>query len=122
MHSSGVGRLAAYFFISLVASTSVAGKTPTPPRVLNHGDWVRSNDYPSEGVEINHPAEVDFRLVISEKGRATSCAIMRSSGSKVLDEWTCALVIRRARFKPAKDADGHVTQGSYFETVKWLPR
>lgn len=117
-----IAKLATYLLLGSVAASSAYGKTPQPPRVLNHGDWVTSDDYPHEGVEISHPVSVDFRLAINGKGLAEKCMIMRGSGSKVLDEWTCNLVMSRARFKPAKDENGKVTQGSYFETVKWLPR
>jgi hypothetical protein len=122
LNKLGFRGLGVLVVLTVMASGATAAKRPQPPRVLNHGDWVTSADLPASGAEISEPVSVDFRLAIDEDGRAKACTIMRGSGSKILDEWTCALVMKRARFKPAKDAEGKATQGSYFETVRWLPR
>ena len=45
-------------------------------------------------------------LLINPSGGVETCSIVLSSGSPSLDQATCALLHKRARFTPAKDATG----------------
>ena len=64
-----------------------------------------------------------FRLEIAADGRVTSCTITGSSGYLALDQATCALVSRRAKFQPARGNDGEPVAGSYANTIDWqLPK
>jgi len=49
----------------------------------------------------------------------SDCAIRQSSGSQLLDDWTCGLLKRRARFTPALDAAGKPTEGQFDHLVSW---
>ncbi|MBA4748473.1 MAG: energy transducer TonB, partial [Sphingopyxis sp.] len=60
-----------------------------------------------------------FRVAIGPDGRVTGCDITSSSGHADLDQETCKLVTRRARFDPALDRDGNPTTGSYSNRVRW---
>jgi protein TonB len=47
-----------------------------------------------------------LRLRIEPNGRPSRCDVMRGFGNSVADQWTCALVMQRAVFRPALDARG----------------
>lgn len=63
--------------------------------------------------------EVAFDLQITSGGFIRDCAITQSSGSKAIDEETCRLVTRRARFTPALDAEGSPIDSKYAAKVVW---
>lgn len=101
---------------------------PPPPPALpavrasprgNPGSWATNDDYPPgaqrEGVE----GTTSFRLEVGTDGRVTGCSITGSSGSAELDNKTCQLMQRRARFNPAKDTSGNAVAGSYSSRVRW---
>ncbi len=62
---------------------------------------------------------VGFTLAISPTGDVSTCEVTLSSGAVELDDHTCALLTRRAKFTPARDADGNATTGSYSNRVRW---
>ncbi|MGB3472059.1 MAG: energy transducer TonB, partial [Erythrobacter sp.] len=49
---------------------------------------------------------VGYTLLINTEGRATDCAVTRTSGDRALDVETCNLLLRHARFVPATNAKG----------------
>jgi len=60
-----------------------------------------------------------FRLTVNADGRVSDCQITGSSGHADLDEAACKNLTRRARFRPALDANGNPTTGSYSNAVRW---
>lgn len=79
--------------------------TPQPAagdlRTLFSGD-----DYPAEAQRNGEEGTVQAELSVDERGRVTSCTVIRSSTHRSLDEATCGIVRRRARFNPARDVNG----------------
>jgi len=64
--------------------------------------------------------DVGVDLVISKRGRVIHCTVYQSSGHEVLDDATCEIFVKRARFKPAIDADGNPIEEKYHASpVKW---
>ena len=68
---------------------------------------ITGRDYPP-GVQERWPrgAAIYLRLRIEPNGRPSRCDVMRSFGDSLADQWTCALVMQRATFRPALDARG----------------
>lgn len=83
------------------------------------GSWVGESDYPTGELRLRHAGAVGFTLAIAASGQVTSCAVTRSSGFPVLDETTCRLLARRARFQPAHDDQGRPVAGQFASTVRW---
>ena len=77
------------------------------------------DDYPANAIRAEQQGRVQMRLTISAKGRISNCQITRSSGSYILDETSCTLLRRRARFSPARDAAGDATEGVYEQGIDW---
>ena len=49
----------------------------------------------------------------------TNCTITSSTGHPDLDEATCRLLPRRARFTPAKGSDGNEMPDTYTGRITW---
>ena len=94
--------------------TPVAAKPANDP-----GAWVLTSDYRSSWLNRGYEGTATFRLSIGANGRVQDCTITRSTGHGALDEATCKLVMRRARFNPAKDDTGTIVAGNYSSAIRW---
>lgn len=81
--------------------------------------WVSEADYPSRELRLGQSGAVGFVLAVDAAGRVSGCTVTRSSGYAGLDDVTCRLVSRRARFEPSRDERGLATPGTYQGTVRW---
>jgi TonB family protein len=66
-----------------------------------------ADDYPADAQSRGEQGTVLARLSIDSRGAVNRCEIARSSGSSSLDEATCRILKRRARFTPARDSSGN---------------
>jgi len=89
---------------------------PHPPLLRN--EIFVPADYPKK-LDSTVEGRVRFTLEVGPDGRTKNCKIDSSSGSSRLDETTCRLAIRRARFDPARDADGKPTHGIWTSSIRW---
>ena len=81
--------------------------------------WVTTSDYPTRDLREGNRGRVGFSLTIGADGKVESCLVTRSSGFAGLDDATCRMVTRRARFTPASDETGAVVTGAYSGTIRW---
>ena len=89
----------------------------------NPGNWANANDYPSRALREEREGVTRFSVTIDTNGRVSDCRVTGSSGHSDLDEATCKNIQRRARFRPALDAAGNPTTGTYSNAVRWqIPR
>jgi protein TonB len=96
------------------------GFDPVAARARNDPSrWLTDNDYRPNWARRELTGLAGFRLQIAADGRVTGCSITRSTGHAELDEATCALVARRARFEPARGTSGEPVAGSYSGSVLW---
>ena len=85
--------------------------------------WLGGNDYPASAIASDKEGAATVALEVDETGRATACAVTSSSGSAALDDRTCALLMERARFSPARDEAGKAVRSTYVQRVAWqIPR
>jgi TonB family protein len=80
--------------------------------------WVHDGDYPESASTRRISGLVKFRLDVDGKGNPVACHILNSSGYWVLDERSCSLLLVRAKFRPARDANGVGVTAS-FTSVWW---
>jgi protein TonB len=78
-----------------------------------------SDDYPVDALRRNEQGTVATRLRIDSNGRVSGCTIVASSGSRSLDDATCKILTERARFSPARDAEGEAVPDTYDQRVTW---
>jgi protein TonB len=83
------------------------------------GEWVTNADYRPRWIREEMSGSARFTLAIDAGGKVTGCTITRSTGHAALDEATCQLVTKRARFEAARDSTGKPVAGSYSNTVNW---
>src|SRR5437764_1488841 len=100
------------FWIALAAQLSA----PTPTNF----HWVSYDDVPQYLIEKNNGTwAVGTRLVVAPSGKLERCDIDTSSGVAELDEYTCVLLLKRARFQPARWTDGSPVYGAYRTVITW---
>lgn len=89
-----------------------------PPRHLSGS--LSNADYPSGLGEAGIGGTVSVLYAVEVDGRVGDCRIVRSSGSRALDETTCRLIERRFRFAPARDRDGRPVRSRIEENHSWI--
>lgn len=85
----------------------------------NAGLWVSSDDYPARALREGREGAVTVQLGIGPDGRVFTCGIRLSSASDDLDLAACRMIMRRARFDPALDANGRPTIAMWPIAVRW---
>ena len=80
-----------------------------------------ADDYPQAALRRGEQGTVAFALSIDRRGRVERCDIATSSGSENLDRATCSILQRRARFTPARDADGQAAADTTNGRIRWQP-
>jgi protein TonB len=65
-----------------------------------------ADDYPLSSQANGEEGTVQARLTVDTNGRVSRCDIVRSSGHQTLDDTTCNILEKRARFVPARNSDG----------------
>ncbi|QDP19874.1 energy transducer TonB [Sphingomonas xanthus] len=68
---------------------------------------VTNRDFP-EAIQRRWPrgGRIFVRVRVEPNGRPSQCDVLRSFGDAASDQWTCSLVMSRATFRPATDANG----------------
>jgi TonB family protein len=102
---------------------SGAESSPLPAEAQRFGQslasYVSVDDYPLSALLSGIEGVVGFRLYIDASGRVSRCAVSRSSGSPALDVKTCQIFLERARFTPARDAQGRATTDMLASRIVW---
>lgn len=81
--------------------------------------YVNDTDYPDRALRANETGNSVARLTVGADGRVTACVTVASSGSKSLDEATCSVFSKRARFSPAIGSDGRPTADAHIGRLRW---
>ncbi len=81
--------------------------------------WVTNDDYPPSAQRDAVEGTTGFALTVGADGRVTGCSVTSSSGSSLLDDTACRLLMRRARFNPAKDANGTAMGDTFRSRFRW---
>ncbi len=78
-----------------------------------------TDDYPQAALRRDEQGTVAFALAINDRGRVERCYIAESSGSATLDEATCSILAKRARFIPGRSADGETVADITNGRIRW---
>ena len=79
----------------------------------NSRSWFNVDDYPVKMLRSDSEAIVNFRIMVDTAGRPQSCHIQVSTRPKEFDEVVCKIMMKRARFHPALDAQGQPVNSFY---------
>ena len=108
--------------LALLAALAVAPDPEGPRRAQSAGNlaqYFSNDDYPVEALRRGAQGTVAFRLDIDATGIPTGCTIEQSSGDAALDQATCDIARTRARFRPARDAQGRPVPDTHAARVTW---
>ena len=76
-----------------------SSRPPTPRG--NSALWITGHDYPSSALRNKIFGKVQLDLTVNPDGRVELCKIRKSSGDLGLDDTSCRLLTRRARYRPS---------------------
>lgn len=100
---------------------SVPPTPPPPPSPLarpvapiDPQTWVTSDDYPAIALRGDAGGVVRFVLDVGPTGSPTACTVTGSSGTRLLDDVACDVLMARARFRPALDERGKPRAARYY--------
>jgi hypothetical protein len=97
-----------------MATMSHAAEAITAPRY-----WLSIDDYPDAMWREHKGGIVPFRLVIDEDGTVKDCLVIVEQRGP-FEEAVCKAVGKRARFKPALDADKKPMRSYWMQVVNFL--
>jgi periplasmic protein TonB len=80
---------------------------------------IHEEDYPASALANREEGRAAFTLNVLDNGRVGGCVITRSTGSSALDHATCAIMVRRARFTPARDSNGNPAADTVSGSLEW---
>lgn len=78
-----------------------------------------SDDYPGIAILKEQMGTVSMVLLVDEQGSVADCTTVETSGVAALDAQSCAIVKKRARFKPAIGLDGRPAKSGYRQRITW---
>lgn len=107
-------------FIATSAAAQYAAARPIPRG--NIGSWLDVGAVPPAMLKKLKKKKIitRFTLSVGVDGRVTGCTHDGRKGlEKEFGEFTCSQLLRRARFSPAKDAQGSPVIGSYSSVATW---
>ena len=103
-----------------LATPPPAATAPAPPDpASNLVGLVTADDYPLEALQLGQQGTVNMRMHVGTDGQVKRCEIVQSSQSESLDATSCGIMIDRARFAPARDANGRAVEGTYEQRLTW---
>jgi protein TonB len=120
--------IATAFLIFVQSAVGVAMSAPPPPSPdvargpQAHGtaaSLFSKDDYPAAAAGTGAHGKVVARLTIDTTGRVAGCTIMQSSGYGVLDQATCSILRRRARYGPGIDKHWQPVVSTVTESIVW---
>ncbi|MEA3011336.1 MAG: periplasmic protein TonB [Sphingomonadales bacterium] len=80
---------------------------------------IDNSDFPPS---VARGGTVYLRFTVAPNGRISDCAVTRSSGSRELDSLTCRLIVRRFRYRPARNAEGDPIASEVLGEQEWSER
>jgi periplasmic protein TonB len=97
---------------------ATGGAVATPAQRLPGG--IKDSDYPDAAYRARIGGSLTTQFVVGVNGRVTNCSVTESSGNADLDEGTCRLVMRRYRYRPARDARGQPVPVTLSTDHSWI--
>lgn len=93
-----------------------AAVAPVKPAITG---LFRANDYPSLMASRGEEGPVAMAILAAPDGRVDNCTVFLSSRYKDLDDYTCDIIKKRAKFAPVTGEDGKPAYGLYNQIVTW---
>lgn len=95
------------------------GRASVAPAPVQGSGLMMVNDYPNAALRSGQQGMVWVELSIDAAGKPVFCEIVHSSGFSALDDKSCFILMKRARFAPARDAAGQPIASLYRSRMDW---
>ncbi|MBB5712511.1 energy transducer TonB [Sphingomonas xinjiangensis] len=102
-------------FILLATLAIIQPAIPKDP-----GAWIGPDDYPKSSMRKNEFGVVGFAILVRPDGNPEKCEVIVPTRFEDLNQYSCRLLMRRARFKPAVGPDGKPAYGIYRSATSWF--
>ena len=111
----------------LLATALVAATVPTAAATdaskekrMRQMTEVMFKNYPPRALAAGEQGSVFFIVKLDDRGSPTSCDVTHGSGFPLLDQETCAMIVRHGTFKQVIGANGDALKRSTHEgVVNW---
>jgi TonB family protein len=104
--------------LAVTTASTVSLQPPTPARLVSGS--ISNADYPASAIRAEARGTTTVTLAIGTDGRVSGCTVTATSGNAALDSTTCALSVRRFRFRPAT-LNGRPVVSTVSRSVRWTP-
>jgi protein TonB len=94
-------------------------QTGTAPRRIKGS--LKDRDFPERLMLAASPTSALLRYSVGLDGRVTHCRAVEHSSDRRLEEIACDLIVKRYRFRPARDAAEHEIVADIVERQSFLP-
>jgi hypothetical protein len=107
-----------FIIAALIPVSATAGQmlAPKPDHVVS---WFSPNDMPTNILATEGAHLVSLRTTVRPDGSIKDCRIEISSNDKHLDDLSCAIMIKRGKFAPARSQDGLAVYGVFRTSITW---
>jgi TonB family protein len=102
-----------------MSEAALASIVEPPKAEKNLAAYVSDSDYPSGAIASGQQGTSGFRLLIDVNGSVRECNIVEPSGSPLLDQVSCQVMLKRARYRPARDREGRPVASLTFARITW---
>ncbi len=100
----------------LLALLLAAASSPAKP--IDLASWFSPDDYPLEARKAGAEGNVGFQVDVDSTGKPIACRIAKSSGSQLLDQATCRIVLAKGHFTPAS-SHGKAVPSVFSTSAVW---
>jgi TonB family protein len=112
------------FTIAAVAALAVSARGAETAKAKNTvpvspETWIDADDYPPLALRAELQGTTGIELDVGADGQIKGCHVTLSSGHDVLDRATCRILIERAAFIPARDANDNAIESHFRRRVVW---
>ena len=90
------------------------------PAKLDMHRLFSSSDYPNSAIRKEASGRTVLRVTVDEAGKPLDCVILKSSGEKSLDTRSCTVLMSRAQYRPAQDAEGKPIRSVTVTVIDWM--
>ncbi|HZF42403.1 MAG TPA: TonB family protein [Sphingomonadaceae bacterium] len=82
---------------------------------------IYDQDRPRAAYDAGFGGTVHLRFVVAPTGRVSRCDVTRTSGRADVDKVTCRMILKRFRYRPARDDQGEPVPFVITGTHEWMP-
>lgn len=105
------------------ADAATVAQIAEAPDPIAPAGWFNPRDYPKSALRSGTVGSATAFMRVTAGGQIGACSLVASTGDPALDGATCATILQRGRFHPARDRAGRAIASFHLLTVHWaLPQ